>query len=222
MIARRKTFILLGLLIALSVTLTGCSTEVAAIACDEWDFDCLTDQAMKNIRLVMENVEFWSRVNIVGGVSTFLFGMLATLMIALQGDANKRWTRPIGIIATTLVTGISSALVSFHVQENVDKLIAIAGEMADNTTEFGQQTESLKAGKDKKAVELAYRSDPVFRDRANRIVMEFGSKQNKLKMEMMKIKGTAARLNMPNPAANAKANNNPRPYAQPDRPDAGS
>lgn len=186
---------LLKLIAALTLVLNGCASDPGPTACNEWDFDCYADHANINTKLIVENINFWSRVNIIGSVCAFSFGVLATLMIALQGDANKRWTRPIGIIATTLVTGIGSALVNFHVQDNVDKLISLAGNMANLTSEFGENTGNLAAGRDKASVENAYKTDKEFREKTNKLVREFGKKQNDIKMEMMRIKGTAARLN---------------------------
>ena len=182
-----------------SMLLVGCTSDVPVEHCNNWDFDCSTKRALENMNVVKENIEFWSLINIAGGVSAVAFGVIATLMIALQGDENRHWTRPIGIIATTLVTGISSALVNFHVPDNIDKLIDIAGKMADNTIEFEKRADNLRAERDKKTVESDYRTDQSFRESVNALVQEFANKQNKLKLEMMKIKGTAARLEKPKP-----------------------
>jgi hypothetical protein len=37
----------------------------------------------------------------------------------------RYWTRPVGIIATALVTGIASLTTVLHVPDNIDKLIDI-------------------------------------------------------------------------------------------------
>jgi hypothetical protein len=81
--------------------------------------------------------------------------------------------------------------------------------MAENITEFGQQAEVLKAGRDKTAVEQAYKTDPAFREKTLKIMSDFGNKQNKLKMDMWRIKGTAARLNMPAPSPSGQPTSKP-------------
>jgi hypothetical protein len=116
-----------------------------------------------------------------------------------MGDANRHWTRPVDIVATTLVTGVSSALISFHVPENVDKMIDIVGEMSDATNEFNLKVEKLKDGKNENAVNQAYATDTEFRDATNLLMKDFAHRQNEIKMRVMRIKGTAARLNQVTP-----------------------
>jgi hypothetical protein len=108
----------------------------------------------------------------------------------------------IGIIATTLVTGVSSAVTNLHVPENVDKLIDIAGDLATATNEFDEEIEKLKAGRTKTQIDQAYRTDAGFREASNSLVSSLAQRHNKLKMELWRIKGTAARLN-PAPAGTA-------------------
>lgn len=199
---RQRAFFVIGVLLASSTLISGCSQDIPAINCTIPDFQCYIDQSMRNINVVKENVGYWSTINLIGQVSVIFFGIVATLMIALQGDANRRWTRPIGIIATTLVTGVGSALAGLHVPENVDKLIDIAGEMATATNDFDRQVEKLKAGRTKTEVDEAYRKDATFRDAANLLASNFADRHNKIKMELWRIKGTAARLN-PAPTAHA-------------------
>src|SRR5690242_6865701 len=118
------SIVLLGL-----VCLSGCAQDVPPVGCDMPNFDCYTEQTLKGIRVVRENISYWSNVNLLGQLFIVLSGMVATIMIALQGDQNKHWTRPVGLAATALVTGLTSALVSFHVPDNVDKLVDIVGSM---------------------------------------------------------------------------------------------
>jgi|SRR5215471_21733055 len=98
-------------------------------------------------------------------------------MIALQGDANRYWTRPVGIIATSLVTGITALVTSFHVQENIDKLIDIYSEMSIISNNF-QHDISNKSGND-----------------ADDLTNAYNDKFLKLKTELLRIGGSAGRLN---------------------------
>lgn len=151
---------------------------------------------------------YWSTVNLIAQILIVFFGIISTLMIALQGDANKYWTRPIGIIATTLVTGISSALVTFHIPENVDKVIGIASKMVDIDNDFDYKVEKLKQGKTQNEINEAYRNDAAFREAVNQLTKDFSDSQNKIKMDLLRIKGTSSQLNIkpPSTAQNEQLN----------------
>ena len=192
---RKRTLALTGVLLTSVALISGCSQDIPAINCVSPDFDCYIKQAVTNINVVKQNIGYWSTINLICQVSVIFLGIVATLMIALQGDANKRWTRPIGIIATTLVTGVSSAIANFHVPENVDKLIDIAGDMATATTAFEEKAELLKAGRTKTDVDEAYKTNARFREATNSLMSNFSERHNKIKMDLWRIKGTAARLN---------------------------
>lgn len=188
-----------GLLIFLSVIISGCAQDIPSVLCHDPDFQCYMNQSMRNLSVVRENIGYWSTLNIVTQVLVAVMGIISTMVIALQGDENKHWTRPVGIVATALVTGLSSALVSFHVPESIDKLIDIAGEITVSLNNFDYQVERLKAGRSSQQVEAAYKSDAEFREAVNSLTQNFANSQNKIKMEMLRIRGTAARLN-PAPA----------------------
>jgi hypothetical protein len=96
-----------------SFAISGCAQDVLPINCNDPDLQCYVDQAVKGIIIVRENISYWSNVHLIIQFLIVLCGIIATVMIALQGDENKHWTRPIGLVATALVTGLTSALVSF-------------------------------------------------------------------------------------------------------------
>jgi hypothetical protein len=61
---------------------------------------CYVDGTIATINAIPRDIDFWSQVQIATLIATVVFGVLATVMIALQGDEKRYWTRPVGIIAT--------------------------------------------------------------------------------------------------------------------------
>lgn len=104
-------------------------------------------------------------------------------MIALQGDNNKVWTRPIGIVATALVTGIASLTTALHVPENVDKLI-------DIRRQFTFLVNNLEYDLGEKSPEDA-----------SKIFKKFADDFSLLNSERLKLRGSAGRLNIGQPPA---------------------
>jgi hypothetical protein len=174
---------------------------VSPIDCRDPDFQCYIDQAVKGITIVRQNISYWSNVYLIAQIFVVLSGIIATVMIALQGDENRHWTRPIGLVATALVTGLTSALVSFHVPENIDKLVDIVSNMTNITNSFDYETEKLAAGKTREQVEDAFKSDPKFRESVNDLSKKFVDDYNKVKIDMIRLSGTAAKLNSIAPPA---------------------
>jgi ABC-type arginine transport system permease subunit len=68
---------------------------------------------------VLRQIDRWHLLNVAFQVLSVALGVVATLMMALQSDKNQRWTKPIGIIATTLITGIVTVYTVFHIRENL-------------------------------------------------------------------------------------------------------
>jgi hypothetical protein len=202
--ANREAFCAL-LLVAASFALFGCAADVPPINCVDPDFDCYINQATKGIRIVRENIAYWSTINLIGQICIVVAGIVATIVIALQGDDNRHWTRPVGLVATALVTGLTSALVSFHVPDNVDKLVDVIGNMTEVVNEFDYNAEKLKAGRDPKEVEQAFRSDAKFRDGVNDLTMKYVTAYNKIKIDMLKLSGTASKLSTVQPAPPPRA-----------------
>jgi hypothetical protein len=99
-------------------------------------------------------------------------------MIALQGDENRYWTRPVGIIATALVTGIASLTASLHVPDNIDKLIDIRRQFTALVNNFEYDIQR-KSG-----------------DEADEVRKKFADEYSLLNSERLKLKGSAGRLNI--------------------------
>jgi len=181
-------------ILALAVAMSGCAQDVPPVNCEAPNFQCYIDQALKGVTVVRQNIAYWSNVHFIVQVFIVVFGIVATIMIALQGDQNRYWTRPIGLVATTLVTGLTSALVSFHVPDNIDKLIDVVGRMVIITNEFDYQANKLKAGRSQNEIEEAFKRDSNFRDKAMDLTRKFSTEYNQAKLEMLKLSGSAARL----------------------------
>jgi hypothetical protein len=185
-------------ILALAVAgLSGCARDVLTENCIDPDFDCFSRQMLAGIRVVQENISYWSNLHLALQVFIAVSGIVATIMIALQGDENRYWTRPIGLIATALVTGLSSALVSFHVPDNIDKLIDVGERMAAVANEFDYQAVKLKSGRSKQEIEEAFKTDPKFREAENDLTYKYTNEFNKTKSEMLRLRGSAARLTGP-------------------------
>jgi hypothetical protein len=116
-------------------------------------------------------------------------------MIALQGDENRYWTRPIGLISTALVTGLTSALVSFHVSGNIDKLIDIYSNIAAATNKLELELVSKTGGRAPAEIQDQFKNDKDFRDWYWSIVRPYVESFNKSKVDALKIYGSAAELN---------------------------
>jgi hypothetical protein len=185
--------------------LWGCARVIPPVGCEDPNFDCFSDQAILGIKEVREQISYWSNVNFLAQIFIAISGMVATVMIALQGDENRHWTRPIGLVSTALVTGLTSALVSFHVPENVDKLVEIVDRMATVHNNFDYEVVKLRGGRSKKEVEAAFKTDEAFRTQTNDLTRKFVTDYNKIKLEMLRLSGTAARLQTtPTPTSGAK------------------
>jgi len=182
--------------VAISVmALSGCVQEAPPITCADTDFQCIESQAVTGIRIVRQLIDQWSRINLAGQVVIVLSGMIATVMIALQGDANKYWTRPVGLVATALVTATTSALVSFHVEDNIDKLVDMADQLQVVTNNFDYKAAKLKAGKSDKEINESFSKDEKFRAAVNDLTFQFATDYNKIRIGLLRLRGTASRLN---------------------------
>jgi hypothetical protein len=195
----------LGLIFFCCVLLSGCASDIPPMYCADPDLKCYISQAVKGITVIRENIQYWSNIQIIGQAVVVVSGIVATIMIALQGDDNKWWTRPTGLIATELVTGTTSALVAFHVPDSIDKLIDILDRMTVITNEFDAKADQLVAGRSQEEVDKAFKTDPKFREDVANLTNKFASEFNKAKIDVLRTLGTAARLNAPAPAAPAPA-----------------
>jgi hypothetical protein len=182
-------------IVGLAIALSGCAPDVRPVDCELPKFECFTKHAIDSMAVVRSNIAHWSTANLICQLALALLSIVAAIMIALQGEENKKWTRPIALLATTLVTGLTSALVTFHPLENVDKLVDVVEKMAKVINNFAYQVEQLKAGRSEDAVAKAYGSDAKFRSKATEITIKFVSDFNSAKLELLRLDGSAGRLN---------------------------
>src|SRR5262249_6624163 len=115
-LARRPTSVLILILLA------RCSPMPLSKCAPEPPVTCYQDCAVHVMSCRDGDVRFWTGIRISAAIIAGIAGVVATVMIALQGDDNKYWTRPVGIVATAMVTGLTSLVVSFHIPENVSKV----------------------------------------------------------------------------------------------------
>ena len=199
---------MVGTIIISSILLSSCIQDKPPKNCPVLDFDCHIAQAINEISFARKNVDYWSYINMVGQILTVIFGLIATLIIAMQTDKNKRWTRPVGIIATTFVTGISSVIGNFHVIENVDKMVDLTCEMATLTNIYYFEIEDLKGGRAKEEIDKAYKEDGIFRNKVNVTTKNFCTELNNVKLEMLRVKGTVRPIKEKPPDKQIKSSSN--------------
>jgi hypothetical protein len=84
--------------------------------CVDPDFDCYSKQMLAGVWTVRESISYWSNLHLALQIFIAVARIVTTVMIALEGDENGHWTKPIGLVATALVTGLTSPLVSFMSQ----------------------------------------------------------------------------------------------------------
>ena len=155
-------FRVLFILVLAGILLAGCGKNVAPVNCIDPDFECYINQAIKGIVEVRREISYWSNLHLAAQILIAISGIVATIMIALQGDENRVWTRPTGLVATALVTGLTSALVSFHVPENIDKLVDVVGDMTKTTNEFAYKANILSGGRELDELKELYKKDVKF------------------------------------------------------------
>jgi hypothetical protein len=88
------------------------------------------------ISLTRQQSSFWFYLNVGLQTLSVILGIIATLMMALQNNDNAYWMKPIGIIATTLTTGIVTAYSAFHITDNIDTLLKVQYELAKTGTDL--------------------------------------------------------------------------------------
>lgn len=200
-----------AVLVLALLLLNACTPDVPPVSCNDPDFQCYIDQALKGILVVRQNIGNWANVYLGAQILITLSGLVATIMIALQGDENRYWTRPTGLVATALVTGVTSALVSFHVPDTIDKLIDVVGNMSTAVNDFDYKREKLVAGRSQQEVNEAFKNDAKFRNSVNDLTTEFAVNWNRIKIDLLKLSGSASKLNSvsapPQPAARGPEQN---------------
>lgn len=89
------------------------------------DFSCLHNFSDEAIRKLGDDINWWSNLHALALIAVVICGVVTTLVIGIQGDGNKFWTRPVGLISTSVGAAIVTLVGAFHVQDNVDKLIEV-------------------------------------------------------------------------------------------------
>jgi len=187
--------LLVGLTLVLAMALlSGCAQDVPPINCEDPDFKCYNDQAIKVIGVLRDSIAYWSNINQFGQLIVVVCGILAGIMLALHDQNNKGGlTKTIGIVATALVTGITGGLATFHVPERIDKLTDLIGNMADVVNDFDHQTEELIAGRNQKEIDEAFKTDEQFRKQVNDLTNKYLVSYNKLRLETWRLSGSASK-----------------------------
>ena len=200
MLAADKPFTGRKFLAAISVltigllVLSGCAPDTPPKSCDVWDFDCFSEQAIGGMRAVRENLAFWTRLNLAGQIAVGILSLVATVTVAMQTEDNKRVTRPVSVVSTALVTGITALLLSLQVPETIDRLVDALGDMATETNKFMYSAEILKAGRDKDQLKELYHDNAAFRDAVIKLSFDYAGTYNKLKLDLFKLGGATANL----------------------------
>jgi hypothetical protein len=139
---------------------------------------CTLKLALDRINSIETDLTYWSNWHTLALLASIVFGAVATVVIGLQGDHNVHWTRPVGLVATTFGAAVTTLLTTFHVQDNIDKLIDIRSKLKILTNTLEHDV------KDKSAKEI---DEFIFT-----YSIEFGN----LIDEKDKLKGSAGRLNI--------------------------
>lgn len=198
--------------LAATVLLGGCHQTLPVSQCVLPDTTCYIDQAMTGLHAIRDTISLWSGINLAGHVLVVSCSIISTVIIALQGDNNRQWTRPIGLVTTALATGITSALVSFHVPENIDRLVEILGEMNQVVSDYKYQADLMRAGRSDAELQATFRTDKALRAALSELTHTQIGRYNALHMDTLRLAGSAAKINdTANPAAPG-----PRSGATPD------
>ena len=136
-----------------------------------------------SIVAISNDLSWWTRylnLCVFGGV---LFGVISTVVIALQGEARNQLLKTVGIIATVLATSLNTVMTTFHVHDNIDKLIEVRSKLMSLANNLQH--------------DLRYQPDL---DKKNEIIFEFVKGHQALIDDAYRIKGSAGRLHTkPNP-----------------------
>jgi hypothetical protein len=191
-----KAVRLTGVWVFCAIVLEGCTKDIPAINCTDPDVSsCYVKHALDSLSVVRDNINIWPSILLVGQVLVFIFGLLATIMIALQGDENRYWTRPIGLISTALVTGLTSALVSFHVTANIDKLIDIYSNITTSTNTLEVNLASLFSEQTSDQIQDKFKNDKTYEAEYWKILAPYASSFNKSRVDALKLYGSAGQIN---------------------------
>jgi hypothetical protein len=173
------------------------ATDVLPTACHSYDLPCYINQMNAGISTVRQEVAFWTWFNSLGQILIVVFGLIATISIALLTDKNKNFTKTIGILGSSLAAGLTSALITLQVPEKVDSLVDHLAKMTRAANDFSLHHRLKAGGRDKDQLQKELASNPKFHDEFITLVNQKMSVYNELKTELLKLGGTASRLRAP-------------------------
>jgi hypothetical protein len=163
--------------------LTGCVQSFPPpVECGDKN-DCYIQHTLDTLKAIALQIDYWDNVTLAAALMAGFAGVVATIMIALQGDENRYWTRPTGIIATALVTGITALVTSFHIPESKDKYIAAYGQLVELNNKFEH---NIRSAKD---------------DEADTLRFQYSSDFTKIKADLLKVKGSLSLVSTNPPVA---------------------
>jgi hypothetical protein len=199
-INRKLLFAAAGVALAIVVTLLSmfwfAPNSVSPRHCYAWDYECYRNQMSAGLGNVSGTIRNWSWFNLIGQVLIVVLSIAATLAIALLNDKNKEWTKPVGLVSTALVAGLTSALITLQVSEKIDSLVVHLGKLAEAANEFDHAYRAAADGIEKEPEEMykKYKTDPAFREKLQKDIKGKLAEYNKLRVEVMKLGGTASKF----------------------------
>ncbi|WP_210187362.1 hypothetical protein [Methylobacterium sp. 13MFTsu3.1M2] len=145
------------------------------------EIKCYVQHAIAQLNEIRSDIDWWNSIWLYSVIFVGICGIVATVMIALQGDDNKYWTRPVGIVATSLVTGVTALTTTLHIPETIDKYIEVYSNIGTRTNLFKQEARG-KTG-----------------DELNNVMTDYANDYNKYRIELLKIKGSVGRFGTQTP-----------------------
>ena len=169
-----------ALIAILCMSLVGCVQSFPPpVECRD-DNNCYIQHTLDTMNIIASQVDYWDNVSLLTAIVAGIAGIVATIMIALQGDANRYWTRPTGIIATSLVTGITALVASFHLPESTDKYILAYTQLGTLNNKFEHDLRTANTPDQQDALRYQYASD-------------FST----IKADLLKVKGSLSLVSKP-------------------------
>ncbi len=186
-----------GMILGGAFMVSGCSHTISVVHCNDPDTQCYINATVDILKNLQQTIALWSNWHFAMQVLGVTASIVATIMIALQSENNKSWTRPIGLVATALVTGLSSALTALHVPQNVDRLIGDYGLIASAANAFEDKVERLTAGMSDSDVKFKFQHDKKFKAAYDDLSTELANHIQGARMDMLRLYGTAPQITEP-------------------------
>jgi hypothetical protein len=124
------------------------------------------------------DLTWWTRYLNICVFGSIFFGIVATVVISLQGETKNDALKATGIIATTIATSLTATMSTFHVHENIDKLIDARSKIASLSNNLEHD---LRLEKEQ--------------EKKNEILFVFVTKHQTLIDDAVRIKGSLGKLN---------------------------